>query len=73
MCSGGGIPAAKKWLKNRRYGRSRRFRRRGAVVLVVLVLILLVLPLLLKKAPDVVRSFTHPLGYEETIQSASAE
>jgi soluble lytic murein transglycosylase len=72
VCSGGGIPAAKKWLKNPKYGKSRRFRRRGAVVLVVLVLIFLALPLLLK-APDVVRSFTHPLAYEETIQSASAD
>lgn len=72
MCSGGGIPAAQKWTKNRRYGRSRRFRRRGAVALVVLVLILLALPLLIK-TPDVIRSFTHPLEYQEAIQSASAE
>ena len=42
------------------------------VLLVVLGLLLLVLPLILE-VPDLVRRFTHPLEYEETIRAASAE
>lgn len=42
------------------------------MLLVVLALALLVLPLLLE-APDTVRRFAYPLGYEETILDAAAE
>jgi peptidoglycan lytic transglycosylase len=41
-------------------------------MLVVLGLVLLALPLVLE-VPDLVRRFTHPLEYEETIRAASAE
>lgn len=67
-----GVPAAERWIKSRRYGRSRRFRKRLTVVLVALALILLGLPLLLE-APDLARRLTHPLEYEETIRDAAAE
>ena len=67
-----GAPAAKKWTKDRRYGRSRRLRRRGTILLVVLSLALIGLPLILK-VPDLVLQLTHPLKYEETIQEAGAE
>ena len=63
---------AKKGLKKRRYGRSRRQRRQGALLLVVLLLALLALPFLLK-APEIARRITHPLKYEETIRAAAAE
>jgi soluble lytic murein transglycosylase len=67
-----GVPAAKAGPKKRRYGRSRRLRRRGAVLLVALALVLLGLPLLLQ-TPDTVRQLAYPLEYEETIRDAGAE
>ncbi len=68
-----GVPAAREGpkKKRRRYGRSRRQRRIGAILLGALVLVLLALPLLLQ-APDTVRRFTHPLEYDETIRDAAA-
>ena len=68
----GGVPSAKEASKKSRYGRSRRLRKRGTVLLVVLALVLLGVPLLLA-APDLIGRFTHPLEYEETIQDAAAE
>ena len=68
----GGVPSAKEAPKKSRYGRSRRLRKRGTVLLVVLALVLLGVPLLLA-APDLIGRFTHPLEYEETIQDAAAE
>jgi soluble lytic murein transglycosylase len=69
----GGVPSAKEApKKSSRYGRSRRFRRRGAVLLGILALVLLGLPLVLD-APDLARRLTHPLEYEETIRDAAAE
>ncbi len=64
-----GVPESK---KERRYGRSRRRRKQGAVLFVALALVLLALPFLLE-APDAIRRLTHPLRYEETIQAAAAE
>jgi soluble lytic murein transglycosylase len=66
------VAATKKGLKNRRYGRSRRIRRRGVVLLVSLALVLLGLPLLLEST-DVIRRLTYPLEYEETIRDVGAE
>ena len=67
-----GVPAAKAAPKKRRYGRSRRLRKRGAALLVALVLILIGLPLFLQ-APDVVRQLAYPLEYDETIRDAGVE
>lgn len=67
-----GIPAAKREPKKRRYGRSRRRRKRGTVLFVTLALVVLALPFLLK-IPDAVRRIAYPLKYEETIRDAAVQ
>ncbi len=67
-----GIRAAKEPKKRRRYGRSRRRRRWGALLLVTLALVFLALPYLLE-APEALRRLSYPLRYQETIRAAAAE
>jgi soluble lytic murein transglycosylase len=68
-----GIRTAKEAPKKKhRYGRFWRQRRKGSLLLALLLLVLVVLPFVLK-APETVRRITHPLKYEETIQSAAQE
>ena len=55
------------------YGRLRRRRRRGAVLLVVFALIALVALLGALAAPEVVRRVMHPLEYEAEIRASAAE
>jgi soluble lytic murein transglycosylase len=67
-----GDRATKEPERRRRYGRSRRRRRWGALLLVALALVLLALPYLLE-VPEALRRLSYPLRYEETIRAAAAE